>query len=482
MAKVNLVQFSGGMQRRTSRLIQADYEADLLINLHGDKIGARTSRLGYTQVGNTLETGKPVLGLFGFYQKNGTDYLLATIDNSASTQSVLAYNNAGTWTDITGATTLPAGAASEFATFIDYCFIVGGRTMTTGSLTGTTYSTATNVTSAPLAKYVKVYKDRLYLLNCSVGGTAFPSRIYRSSIPSGAPLAITWDTTNQFESINEDDGEELTGGEVFGENLILFKETTMHAYNNVQPRTWQVDSVGCAAHRTIQVIGGVMFFLAKTSSGYSIRAYAGGSTRPISGKIDTIVNSITDVAAAAAFSAQDHDHYFLYLGDLAIDGVTYTNCEVVYKISTNEVWVNSFLDDFTVYAPFRNSGIRRIHAGAADGEVHQRAKEGDTTYTDDGSSIEYLMYSKKYDFGQPFNKKKISRVYTVTDEPKNALFQVRLDDGKWQGKKLNSTNEDFELNPSAGYTAQFALSGNTSSAPTSLLGVGFEVTLEDNTK
>jgi len=478
MPRLEYLEFTGGMQRRTNRHLKLDNECDLIINAHGDIIGDRTKRLGYNQVGDTLQAGKNVLGLFGFYQKSGTDYHLAAINNSGDTQAVIKYNNAGTWTNITGATTFTAGTKMEFASFIDYCFIVGGATETTGSLTGTTYSTATNVTSAPKAKYPIVYKDKLYLLNCDVGGTKYPSRFYQSSVPSGSPAAITWDTTNWWEPVQEDDGEELMGGTVNGNELLLFKETTMHAWNNSS--MWKVDDVGAASHRSIQTVGAMTFFLATFDEGYEIRVYAGGVTRPISGKLESIINTITSSQASGSFSASTRDSYKLYLGNLTIDGEAWSNCEVVYKISTNEFWINSFNDALTCYAPFRESGVRRIYSGDSDGEVMRHAREGDSVYSDDGQPIQFIVRTKKIDAGLPEQKKQIVRGYAFSTAPQGMTFNFRLDNGKWQTTKLTEEVQDFQLNPYAGYTYQVEVSETSTTEPCAFSGFVLETAKATN--
>ncbi len=483
MTRIPFIEFSGGMQRRTSRLLKRDNECDIIVNFHGDKIGARTKRLGYSQVGDTLQANKSVLGQHGYYVKAGTDYHLATINNSAATQSVLKYNNAGTWTDITGATTLPASVKSEFATFIDYAFIVGGRTMTTGSLTGTTYSTTTNVTNAPKAKYCIVYKDRLYLLNCNTAATNFPSRFYYSSLPTGAPLAITWNVTEgtgDYEAVDEDDGEELMGGTVNGNNLILFKETSMHAWNN--SALWQIDAVGCASHRSIQTVGAITYFLGQTDEGYSLRVYAGGISKPISGRIQDIFDGLTYAQASGSFSAHDSDHYYLYVGDLTIDGETFTNCEVVYKFSTGEFWINSFYDNFTCYTSMRSSNLRRIYAGCADGEIMQRARTRDAVYSDDTFAINGYLKTRRYDLQLPEQQKGISKIHVLCDEPQGMLVNVKLDNQNRieKGRKVYKEVSSFDMNATPGYDFQVEISESSTNPPCSFLG--FVVELKQESK
>jgi len=243
---------------------------------------------------------------------------------------------------------------------------------------------------------------------------------------------------------------------------------------------WKVDDVGTASHRSIQTVGAMTFFLATFDEGYEIRVYAGGVTRPISGKIEPVINTITNAQATGAFSASTRDTYKLYLGSLTIDGEVWTNCEVVYKISTNEFWINSFNDTLTAYAPFRESGVRRIYSGDSDGEVMKHAREGDAVYSDDGQPIQFIVRTKKFDAGLPEQEKQVERGSVFSTAPQGMTFNFRLDGGKWQTNKLTKEVQAFQLNPSAGFTYQVEVSETSTTEPCAFSGFVLETAKATN--
>ena len=174
-----------------------------------------------------------------FRQSSSVEKILATVNNAAGTNLVLAYNNAGTWTDIALANAWDAyeDCDVEMEDFINYCFFVGyddtdSVFLPVGSLTGTTFSTSTNVTNMPKAKYIKRYRDRLYIGNCDISGTAYPYRVYFSSVPSAG--SISWTVASDF--IDVDYSEAITG---LGENwdrLMIFTEFSAYVYNQSEKK------------------------------------------------------------------------------------------------------------------------------------------------------------------------------------------------------------------------------------------------------
>lgn len=461
MVKIRFQELSGGMQRGTTNELQKDNEADLIINMHSHKLGAKTVRLGYSQVGDTIQSGKDVNGLASLDQKDGTHTEYAVTNNSGDTAGQLKYNNAGTWTALTS--TIVADTKIEFATFINYVFMVGPGTVTQSINGGSNNpSTSTNVTGAPKGKYVIVYKDRLYILNVNLSGTDYPSRFYYSSIPSGSPLAITWDTTNDFEEFLPDDGDEITGAIVAHDRLYIFKDQKFGFWDNNQIKT--ISNIGCASHRAIKERGGYIFWPDKNGD---VWAFNGGAVQKISNQLRDITHTLTASQLADSFSEIDMENYKWYVGDLTIDGVTYNNCELCYHIDSNTWCINSYADGFTVYAMITSSGVRRVYAGADDGEVHKLAEANDEVYTDDGNSIFYYYKSKKYNLGVPEEKKFISRVYPIFENAGSMKFGVKID-GKTETMRA-VTREGLDLKNS-GYEFQFVASGNDNGNPSVLKG------------
>lgn len=180
------LDFSGGLQTATSRLLMKDNELSRAVNTrYNKKIGGATRRQGHEIVGFPVEDGNQINGGNSFFQKDGNNKLLVANDDSTDANTYLRYERQPYWID--AVTDLTQGAKLEFENFLDKAFIVGYSTSTdtfipTTSLDGTlTSSTSSDVYNAPRGKYIIKYGDKMYIANCWVGGKKYPARVYRSS-------------------------------------------------------------------------------------------------------------------------------------------------------------------------------------------------------------------------------------------------------------------------------------------------------------
>lgn len=381
---VQQFQFLEGANTNVSPLLQPPNSCPILNGVDPAwKLGALNKDTGYSKVGDTLQSGKSVTGLFNFRQTASTQKILATINNSAGTNLTLKYNNAGTWTDIVVGSTWDGYEDSkvEMEQFLGYCFFVGydstdGVFLPVASLTGTTFSTSANVTSMPQGKYMVRYRDRLYVINAYASATAYPYRAYFSSIPSSG--AITWTPTDLIDT--GDYGDELTGGGVNWDRLMLFTRYEAIMYDQSQKKkAWET---GCSNHRTIKNSGPYMFW-----------ANTDGIWRSSGGQPENVGGPVIDFLRAGSpvnFFAEIVDRkYYLYVGTVTVNGTAYTNCTLIYDIPTQMWWWRESADNFTAFAKYNDSGTTRLYMGAADGDVHDKGKYTDSTLktSDNGSAI-----------------------------------------------------------------------------------------------
>jgi len=122
-----------------------------------------------------------LLGIYGYNKANGTEKLIAVWSRSPMIQ------NAGSWE--MAPITLTPYQKTEFRTFLDYVFMVDG-TDPNYSYDGTTWSTTTNLTDSPIGHYIENYNVRLYLLDVTILGTRYYSRVWFSDLPKNNK--ITW--------------------------------------------------------------------------------------------------------------------------------------------------------------------------------------------------------------------------------------------------------------------------------------------------
>lgn len=374
--QVPLLNFTKGANPAVSPFLADPTE---LIVLNGAnvsyKLGAILKDPGYVRVGAQIEDNKNITGLFDFRQDAATQKILATVDDATSDDTQLFYKTeAGAWTEIGAAETAWANFAGinvEMESFIGYCFFVGyGSTdgfLPVGSVTGTTFSTSTNVTNMPKAKFVKRYRDRLYVSNCQISSTNYPFRTYFSSIPSAG--AITWTQATDFFDV--DYSEDITGVGIAFDKYILFTKFRSYFYDQASRK--QVWDVGCSNHRTIQEHSAYLIWCDKDGVWMS----TGGQPQNISGNV---IDFVRNGNPNNFFSALVDEEYHLYVGNVTVDGVTYANTLLTYNIPTNSWRWRELGSTMKILARYLHStNGARLYMGDDDGNVWDKGKYTDST-------------------------------------------------------------------------------------------------------
>lgn len=485
MAKVRYLDLSGGINRGVNPELTRDNEAEYILNMRPDILGSWRVRQGYTQVGDTIETGKTIYGLHQFVDKAGTKTLYAVCNNAGDTAGQIKYLNGSTWTSLTA--TIPAYKNIEFADFINYTFMCGNG-MATQSIAGgaANPSTVTNVTGAPQALFPIVYKDRLYLINITnLGGTAYPSRFYWSSIPSGSPLAITWDTANDYEAFAEDDGSGIVGAVVAHDRLYLFKGDKFGFWDNTQIR--ELYGVGCADHRTIKEYNGVIYWMDKKGA---IWSFDGSSLQKLSKKVDDYTYFAVYNAAYGYVNARiDQNGYYLFVGnpnwpdrsqnynsvEWDLFTPTYSKgAELAYFFEGG--WaVNGYQNWINIYCTSIDSFGREYHHFGSDGKVYLLGQGDDDVGTDDGSLISYVYLSKEISFGIPEEEKYIIEGYPYGRNLELTNFGIFIGDTRDEVKLGQvQKKKKIPIGKSANYF-RFMYSGMSGQTPPRIDGAGFDL-------
>lgn len=346
------------------------------------KLGAITKDTGYSRVAGQVEANKSILGLYQFIQSSTVEKILATSNDSGGTNTELNYraNGAGAWSTISlgGAWNGVTNQNVEMVGFIGYCFFAGvdssNNFLPVGSLTGTTFSTSTNVSSMPQAKYLVKYRDRLYALNCKYGGTAYPYRAVASSpVTAGA---ITWNVSGSPTSsgggfLDVDYSLDITGGAVNSDRLMIFTDESCYFYDQTQFKIlWDT---GCCNHRTIVSKGAYMIWC--SSDGVWIST--GGQPQNISGEV---IDFIRNGTPANFFAKVVDEVYHLYVGTVTVNGVTYTNTTLKFNINTSNWEWREYYNNMTTFARYKNSSKKyRLYMGDTTGTVWDKGKYTDTT-------------------------------------------------------------------------------------------------------
>lgn len=474
--------FTKGQNSNISPLLHPPDQPKILNNCTNTwKVGALTKDTGYVIKGAQLQSGKSIGGLFNFIQVPGTEKMLATVnDADGDDDTQLFYSTGGAWTEVTDAETEWNGKEDmnvEMESFIGYCFFVGyGATdgfLPVGSLTGTTFSTVTNVTDMPQAKYIKRYRDRLYVANAYYSGAAYPYRVYFSSVPTAG--AITWTPATDFFDVDYSD--QITGIVENWDRLIVFTEKRAYMYDQTSfKKVWDY---GCSNHRTI-----------KNSGAYTIFANGDGVWISTGGRPQNVAGEIMDFIRAGNprdfFAEVVDEEYWLYLGDsVTVDGITYSNCAAVFNIPLTACRIREFTDTPTVFANYNSSGVQKLWFGTSDGQVMEKGKYNDTTLlsSDNGVDFGSNFELAPLNLGDIGNIKRINQLIAYAERGNGLQLYARAVDSvhrqlsqyKPIGELTNFLNS-FDVDIEDGVFLQIAGSENSSNPYWSFLG--FELSLD----
>lgn len=462
MAIVSFKEFTGMLQTRTSRFLRPPNELTRAINVVSDTTGAIQKRLGYSIIGSTLTNS--ISGLHSYYRLNGDAYLIAMESTNLQVSTGGAFTNQSA--------VFANGSNYELATFIDEVFICGynptARTFDTiRNLDNLTVTTTNNLNAASNAKIPIVFRQRLYLISLTGRRSAFQY----SAVPTNSGTVITWPTAN-FEEVRTDDGDELMGAANLSNRLVLFKNNSMHEWN--ESTITQVAEIGTPSHRSIVNTGSYAFFFSRSKNLKGFYVYAGGQPKLISNKIQEWCDGIADGSLDDIVGWRQGENIIWFVGTITIGAETFTNSALVYNMANN-VWAHfQYQDTVTAYAPFIISGTERPYVGTSDGEVHQMAITGDTVYSDNTVAIPALFRTNKLDFGASEDKKRISKTKFFAQNAQGLQVRVRGDDGNWQslGQLTKTVSEFAGATGSAHY---FEFEGSESSANPPFIFEGFSV-------
>jgi len=175
-----------------------------------------------------------------------------------------------------------------------------------------------NSTAGPTGKYVKVYKDSLFIF----GDPDNPSRLYYSG--GGDQINnFTLGSGGGFIDVSKNDGQIGTGIIQFKDKLIIFKEDSIYQFSFTTeglPQITQVTpSVGSIAPRSIIAVENDIFFLSRRGV-FTIGNEAGFSfdvlrTNELSARVRPLVQNIDPAyiqyASATYVTSSDFNLYIL---------------------------------------------------------------------------------------------------------------------------------------------------------------------------
>ena len=328
----------------------------LAINMHFERIGSMTTRLGIATYATTLGGSVTAFGSLNIL--GGAKRLFGQVAKDISVW------NGSTWTSVRTATVT---TKARFSQFLNRTWMVNGNA---GDVPKTSNGGAFDTTDVPAtfpkADFISAgFDGRVWVADASKD-ILYYTDIVQSTDGTTYVTPLTFDiTTNFLAKFSPQDGESITGLFRVPKALLLFKQN--HIYRiygigsdnvgNVDP--YPAYNVGTFSQESIvQGKDGIYFH---HSSGFYRFAYNSQPTE-ISRRVNDFIKAIPRTAYENVVGVYDGaDAVKWSVGPLTVEGVTYTNCQMRYTLST-QVWTIYDLADNGVTAMIRyDDEIGRAH-------------------------------------------------------------------------------------------------------------------------
>lgn len=469
------------------------------VNIVYDRIGARMTRLGITAFAPTIPaTVGPILTLGSFSQNSsGVRQLLAQKANF--TYALVA----GAW--VLRRTVTSTVNKNRYSQFLDRVYTVNGNAAAGGdpiqTYDGTTYS-ATNVGSLPPGDFVQAgfegrvwvgdaATDRLYFSNIvTLGGVITTSLVIgftptagvilvNETITGGTSGATATVTSNQdnrllvsnvtgtfvvgetitgsisaatgtitsvssqyIEKLSPQDGESMTALHRVPRALLVFKQNHIYrVYAATALDPYPAYNVGTYSQESVVEAKDGLYF--HHSSGFYKFQYD-GQPQEISRRIKGYVNAIPRTYYEKVQGAYDGKDAIVWsIGPVTVNGVTYSNCQVRYTLST-QVWTTYDLAEGRTPLSMLLYDAGTVVAqlvGTTQGNVYQM----ETGTTDAGSDIYFDIITRWASFTKLWGH--VKSVDGFIQNAQNAAgvnIQCQIDkDGESTWTDIGTLAEDF---------------------------------------
>ena len=431
-----------GLKLGVNTYLNKPGEAREAINCDFNEVGTLARHSGFSTYGNKISTSA-ILGLYDFRKVAGTTVWLSV------NGTVLYRDVAGTWTS--SKTGLTTGKEASFCTHLDTVIMTNGTDAIIDSADGTTWASLGG--SPPVAKYCITFDNKVYLLNIA----SYTSRIQWSDDGT----TETWTATNiQDITTNIGVGDQITGGAVNNNNLLVFKNYSTWKWDTYELRTLNT-TVGCRAPKSIATIDDWTFWL----SHKGVMASNGGKPFRISKPVKAFIDGMSDITAPVGWA--EDNFYYLYIG--TSNGVT--NCLLVYDFDNNVWSVKPMPDVIKMAAILTTSGnVRSAYIGDDAGQVY-KFKTGNN---DNTAAIPFKWTGAPQMSGYPHLQKDYKYLYVFLDRTAktgiDVLYSIDFQDFEPLGTAYNTVSELPFPSGTAGHNIRIQYATNTTNAQQKILG------------
>jgi hypothetical protein len=389
---------------RSSQLndtVTPENSVQLAVNMNFDRVGAITTRNGIATYATTLGGSVTSFGTLNI--QGGVKRLFAQFGTTIQAWDGVSW--------VTKRTTSVATKA-RFSQWLNHIYMVNGTDALQCSDGGNFAATAGFIpaTTMPVGHFVNAgFDGRIWVAN-KTADTIYYSDIVQFNVGTQT-YSITY-TNTSFQNISPQDGESFTGLFRVPKALLVFKQNhiyRIYSADNIDP--YPAYNVGTYSQESIvQAKDGLYFH---HSSGFYKFAYDSQPTE-ISRRVLDFVKAIPRANYENVVGVYDgYDAIKWSVGSVEVEGVTYTNCQMRYSIST-QVWTIYDFAGTTITSLVSyddGTAISQV-AGTTTGLIGVL----DSGTTDFGAPIYYDMIDRWRSFTEMYSQtKNISGMMVMTE-------------------------------------------------------------------
>lgn len=397
------------------------------LNVHFDRKGVAKLRDGITLLGSQISSGNPILGLYNFISSNSSYNQILTVVSDGTNNDVY-YLSGSTWTKKLEDDT--KDLKTRFTTYMDKVVRVNGTEIAKawdgnvsnswGQHAGTSKDDL-NLDDMDSYKgnLIETFKSKVYM----AGNSTYPYRLWYSSDPTGTfpNLYITWTPTSDYIDFRQDPSPTITAIKRFVTELLVFKRDYLYRWKGVSGT--EADpfiQVGTPSQESVvEAKDGIYFYHPPGIYRYS-GDYPREISRPVSDFIDNIPLSYQDDVSAWC----DGDHVMFSVGNVTIDGESFTNIVLRYTISSRIWTIYSYGTEIRIGCEYNNGTTITRVVGDDDGNV----LTFDSGTTDNTSAIPYRLTTRWYELNTPSYRKVIRIITALCEKAQMSKLSYQIDD------------------------------------------------------
>lgn len=324
------------------------------------------------------------------------------------------YTDSGSTTFTVVATNISGASGSRAGTIIATGSTVpvasGNLTKTGGTgdstIAYTLFGVDANITKA---KYVEDYNNYLFLANVSVGSTVFPTRIYWSNLQDPTTFLTT-----SFIEVAINDGQQITGMKVLGDNLIIFKTRSIYIVSFtgdpdipfiLQGGGKSNSDVGCAAPFSIQEVTNGLMFLSFDGLYY----FDGSNSSKVSDRINPTILGLNSTRLSQTRSMVQHNKH-RYLFSVPSSSSSTNDTVITWDWYLNAFSIYSGINASSMCTTFASGYVEKIYFGDYAGFYYQMDNGSNDNPLNISTPINAYYYTNWKTFGDIMDEKAIPNI------------------------------------------------------------------------